>query len=91
MKFEELEFVDRPDAFNRQALVDFPNGYGASVVIGPYTYGGDRGLYELVVIKDGRVCYDTPITNDVVGFLKPESVTDLLTKIENLPTAEVSP
>jgi hypothetical protein len=68
-----------------QALIEFENGYGASVVKTPYTYGGDKGLYELAVFgKDGHITYDTPITNDVIGYLRPQDVTDVMEKIQQL-------
>ena len=58
------------DEIKQQLIFKFDNGYGASVVRGPYTYGGDSGLFELAVIKfDGNrhdLVYDTPITNDVL-------------------------
>jgi hypothetical protein len=64
----------------------FPNGYQASVVRGPYTYGGREGLWELAVLdRRGALCYDTPITPDVVGWLEVEQVVDLLRRIEALP------
>lgn len=86
--FADLQFVERPLAMNRQARVDFDNGYGASVIIGPYTYGGYEGLYELAVMKGGSLCYDTPISNEVIGHLTPDEVTKLLGEIAALPKAE---
>ena len=61
----------------------FANGYGASVIIGgPYAYGG----LELAVIgPDGKLCYDTPITSDVLGYLSPSEVQPLLAAIAALP------
>ena len=64
--------------------IEFDNGYGASVVCTPFTYGGDKGLYELAVLKDDELCYDTPITSDVIGYLRPEDVTDVMEKIQKL-------
>ena len=53
----------------------FPNGYGASIIRNPFSYGGDEGLWELAVLgKDGDLCYDTPITSDVLGWLEAEEV-----------------
>lgn len=66
-----------------QARMDFDNGYGVSVVKSPYTYGGDKGLYELAVFKDGHIHYDNAVANgDVVGYLRPEDVTDAMLVIQ---------
>lgn len=64
---------------------EFPNGYGASVLNSTYSHGGEAGLYELAVLKDSDICYSTPITNDVIGHLTAEEVTELLREIEALP------
>ena len=86
--FKDLDFQPHPNMGHVggvQARITFDNGYGASVVRSQYTYGGDKGLYELAVFgKDGHITYDTPITNDVLGYLKPEDVTDILEQIQLL-------
>ena len=84
--FKDLQFVEHPNHLGGvQALIEFENGYVASVVKTPYTYGGDKGLYELAVFgKDGHITYDTPITNDVIGYLRPQDVTDVMEKIQQL-------
>lgn len=69
----------------QQWFFKFENGYEASVIIGPFTYGGPQGLYELAVLQDGGICYDTPITDDVIGYQTPEQIADLLNRIEKLP------
>lgn len=96
MRFEDLDFrhVDRMSLFGEdfvQARVDFPNGYGASVVRGRGTYGYEDGLYELAVMKHGHLCYDSGICEDVAGHLTPEDVTEWLGKIEALPRAGMKP
>ena len=73
-----------------QKLYRFANGYGASVVKGEHTYGGEEGLWELAVLKfktdgDFVLDYTTPITEDVEGHLTDDAVEELLTKIEALP------
>ena len=69
----------------KQCIVQFPNGYGASIVQGPHTYGGSNGLYELAIFgKDGELTYSTPITDDVLGYLTEEDVEKTLTDIKNL-------
>lgn len=62
------------------------NGYGASIVKHEFSYGNSQGLWELAVIgKNGNLCYDTPITNDVLGYLTEEEVNSTLVKIAELP------
>ena len=73
-----------------QKLYRFANNYGASVVKGEHTYGGDEGLWELAVIAfrvdgDFLLSYDTPITEDVEGHLTDDAVEILLGRIEALP------
>jgi hypothetical protein len=84
--FKDLEFKEHPNHLGGvQAVITFDNGYGASVVCTPHTYGGDRGLYELAVLgKDGHLTYDTPITNDVIGYLRDIDVTDVMEKIQHI-------
>jgi hypothetical protein len=71
-----------------QYLAFYPNGYGASIVQHQFSYGRDRGLWELAVIKGNEeewdICYTTPITSDVKGFLTESEVNELLTRIESL-------
>jgi hypothetical protein len=65
--------------------IKFDNGYGASVVKGPHTYGGNDGLYELAVTdSNDDLTYTTPVTSDVEGYLTEEDVTILLKQIQNL-------
>ncbi len=83
--FKDLQFKQHRELNGVVARIFFDNGYGASVVKHQYSYGGDRGLYELAVLdKDGNLCYDTPVTNDVIGYLRPQDVTDVMEKIQQL-------
>jgi len=83
--FKDLKFKQHPSADGIISRITFENGYGASVVRHEYSYGGKDGLYELAVLNsDGELCYDTSITNDVIGYLRPEDVTDVMAKIQQL-------
>lgn len=95
MTFDDLKFEPHESApqFRIQATAFFPNGYGASVVQGPASYGGPEGLYELAVLQgtsrqDMALTYDTPITDDVLGRLTPEMVTEHLHQIEALDASQ---
>ncbi len=76
--------------FHRQWLYRFANGYGASVVQGSHTYGGEAGLYELAVLRfDGdsdsfELTYDTPVTHDVLGYLSLQDVANALAEVAAL-------
>jgi len=66
-----------------QDVYAFDNGYGASVIRGRYSYGGPK-LFELAVLKNDNLCYDTEITNDVIGHLTRAEVQKLLAQIASL-------
>jgi hypothetical protein len=85
MNYEEYLILSKPYQDGLLKRYMFNNGYGASVVSHSYSYGGNRGLFELAVLdKDGELTYDTPITDDVIGHLTQEDVDVLLGKIKNL-------
>ena len=67
----------------------FENGYGASVIKYPGSYGYTMDLWELgVLVRDGsglyQLTYDTDISSDVEGFLTDEGVRELLGRIRDL-------
>ena len=70
----------------------FPNNYGASVIKHVGSYGYEKDLFELAVLEyengddenHGWLCYDTEITDDVIGYLSNEEVLELLNKIKAL-------
>lgn len=82
--FQDLEFKAHGLGDGVHATISFENGYGASVVKTAWSYGGDQGLYELAVLFEGDITYNTPITDDVLGYLKEEEVTEFLYQIQEL-------
>ena len=93
MIFSDLQFQPHPVAIGVQARHFFDNGYGISVVrfrgiVGGGSYGYEEGLYESAVLKgteeNWHICYDTPMTSDVLGDQTEEEVEVLLYEIENL-------
>ena len=79
---------------NESYVFSFKNGYGASVIkkayifgfMGSYgsSYGFENDNWEIAVLKDGYLCYNTYITEDVLGDIAEENVAEILEKIERL-------
>ena len=67
-----------------QKVYQFPNGYGASVIKHKGSYGYKKGLWELAVLNEGELCYDTDISNDVIGHLNDPEVDNILGQIARL-------
>jgi len=94
MNFSELNFqphANYPDT-GIAARHFLDNGYGVSVVrftsVFGGSYGAEEGLYELAVLKgvedEWQICYDTPITDDVIGHLSESDVEKLLNEVAAL-------
>lgn len=86
----DLKFGVHPAGLGgAHAVVQFDNGYGASVVTGAMFYTGPGTPYELAVLDmDGSICYDSPITDDVCGYLSLQEANDILRQIQELPKVE---
>jgi hypothetical protein len=87
-KFEDLEFEkieDAPFQIGVKCRMMFENGYGVSVVSHTHSYGGKDGLFEIAVLdKEGEITYKTPVTNDVIGHLNPDEVTEIMGHVQKL-------
>lgn len=80
-----VEKFEMPEVDGYQLVYKFDNGYGASVVKHDFSYGGKDGRYEVAVLdNEGVMCYDTPITNDVIGYLNMSEVDKILVNISHL-------
>ncbi len=76
------EFTDHSDSYIQRIRIMFPNGYGASIVKGEGSYGT-----ELAVITSEGLCYDTEITDDVIGYIENlEELNGYLERIKALPS-----
>lgn len=81
MTFNDLKFRPHEIFCGIIAAHEFPNGYGISVVESDFTYN-DEGTYEVGITHNGYLTYNTPITEDVLGFQTPEDINELLDIIE---------
>ena len=60
----------------------FPNGYGASIVCHNSTSGGEPEF--AVVGPDGKLVYNTGITEDVIPCIKPHEAVVRLAQVKRL-------
>jgi hypothetical protein len=81
-----MTLAERPELGGVQKLFEFPNGYGASVVIHEFSYGLELALLD----ADSNIIQHPDITDDVVGFLNVDSCNDLLEKIARLPNKNLT-
>lgn len=71
-----------------QMRAEFPNGYSVSVVSHAFSYGGEEGLWEGAVMYGGRIVYDTPVTDDVIGWMNEDEVLTFCRSVADLPARE---
>jgi hypothetical protein len=84
--FKDIEFKKHSNihaGFDKQGRIDFENGYGVSVVCGRSAYCGS-GTFEVGIMKDGDLTYETDITDDVLGYQSPEDITKIMEKLQSL-------
>lgn len=88
-----IEFIDyrkEPDRFQStfdnstsgwlQIVVNFKNGFGASIIWSNYSYGGDKLLWELALTKGGEIVCNEDY-QDVEGYLDCVDILEHLTRI----------
>ena len=79
---KDSEFTDHSNSYMQRIRIMFPNGYGASISKGDGSYGT-----ELAVITAEGLCYDTEITDDVIGNIENlEELNGYLERIKALPS-----
>jgi hypothetical protein len=70
MNLSDCTFYKHPAGF--QATVRFENAYGLSII--PES---DGEHYEVAILKDGHITYDSGLTEDVFRFVTVDSVDDI--------------
>ncbi len=86
MVWDDLVFEDMSETSisgNKRAILFFKNGYGISVVQTVYTR-----TWEVAVLKGNDkvwdICYNTPITSDVIVCADPVEVENIMIQIQEL-------
>jgi hypothetical protein len=85
-KFDLLTFKKIKNQDGIQAIAEFPNGFGASVIKSDFSHGGKSGLFELAVLDNdtGNINSTTDITDDVIGWQDENDIDRVLTAISKL-------
>lgn len=90
LQFQEYDYSICTNDKKSIARLFFPNGYGISVVLSGsgdiYSNGIDS--YEVAVLRgtiaNFMLCYDTPITDGVLGWQSEDDVNDIMKRIQEL-------
>ena len=92
VKFSDIQFRPHPNPAcdGLQGLIFFPGGYGLSIVRFKSFFGGDRYMsytsnedeWEVAILKGDEnkweICYDTLLTNDVLGYQTKEDIEKIM-------------
>jgi hypothetical protein len=91
--FKDIDFQPHSVGDGLSGKIFFDNGYGVSVVrfkiYDRYSsYTNNENEWELAILfgneKKWELTYNTPITNDVIGWLSEDEVTDIMKKVQEL-------
>ena len=96
--FKDLEFETHPIvldakssqdtkeilANSKQAVMEFENGYSVSVIFGEQFYSNGIDTYEVGILKDGYLRFDTLLTDTVLAYQSEDEVTEIMRKVQEL-------
>jgi hypothetical protein len=92
--FDDIEFKTHVSGDGVHGLIFFPGGYGLSVVRYKHPYSTryssytDDKTWEVAIIKgrkgNWKICYDTILTNDVLGFQTKEDINKIISHVQRL-------
>lgn len=81
-----MKFKDGRVAYT--GVGNFSNGYSLSVVRHSNSYGGQQGLFEIMLMRNDNPISLPPITEEgdtVKGFLTEEQVNSIIADTRDLP------
>jgi len=76
---------------NLLATKTFKNAFGVSVLKGTRFYSNGIDTYEVAVLRDGEVCYDSGVTGDVIGYITEAEVNAIMIEVQELEEGYVLP
>lgn len=78
MKFKDIQFNSRRVGIQQyecvQGFVDLVNGYQLSVIQSPFSYGGDKGLWEIGLMLGNSLVEVSEWGDQVKGYLTKSEV-----------------
>ena len=83
MDMTKHEINNMPNTYHR--ILTMENGYAISIICNTRSVGGTSGLFEVAVKHGDHMCYATPITDNVIGWVSFGSVSELIKDVSNLP------
>ena len=89
--FKDLVFESHSIGRGQHAVLEFDNGYGVSVLLGDMFYSNGVDTYELGVLANGYLCYETPITDDVLGRVTEEEITKIMKELQSYESIKPKP
>lgn len=85
-----VNIEDRSDSMMNRIMFEFRNGFGASVINGPFVNNGRMDRYEIAVLEYGQLTEHTPaIPWDVAAGLTAREVMDKLKIIATMTRGDV--
>lgn len=67
-----------------QAILNFDNGYGISVIFGTSFYSNGKDTYEVGILMDGELTSNNPFGEQVIGWKTKDEVTKIMRKLQEL-------
>lgn len=83
-KFSDLVFSPHSIPWEKQAVINFPNWYGVSVVFGSLLYSNWINTYEVAILEDWGITYTSWLTDDVIWYITEDEVSEVMEKAQNL-------
>ena len=83
--FKDLDFKPHSIRLSgEQATMNFDNKYGVSVISGPMFYTNISHPYEVAILYNDSITYNTSIANDALGYQTKAMVTNIMKKVQLL-------
>ena len=93
MKFKDIEFEDISNTHGEgacQAYIELENGLAASIVRHRYSYGHEKGLYEMGCFAEWGLIHVDRWNDQVIGHLGPEQIEAELEYLKGIKTSPLS-